>query len=243
MITTRYRTLARMQRISVVIALLGVSACTASSDGPSATVGAVEGYRLTIENADTRCAYATVKVRTEGSAAGGQPGVVYSEAFSGGKVPLSDKHYDDEGEATPLPKGEYESRAYLSRPVGDYTAVLRDAGGKDIVTTEFRVTKTAEGKQRTAYPYVVEPSLFTSGEATPGSKVRVTAHDEGPDQEEETVSISSDAFDKPVKLTFRGKAYEGEATIRRNAEPGRYKVTVTNHFGCGAISSHIAVGT
>ncbi|WP_327259145.1 MULTISPECIES: hypothetical protein [unclassified Streptomyces] len=227
-----------------------MSACTASSggpsggpsDAPSGAVGKGGGYTLTVENAGARCAYATVKVRTEGGgSAGGRPGVIYSKAFSGGKVSLSGTSYGADGTATPLPEGELEGRAYISRPVGHYTAVMRDAGGEDVVTAEFSVTRTAAGKQRAPYPYLVEPSLFSSGEADPGEQVELTASDEGPDPEEKKVSASSDAFDGPAKLTFRGKAYEGEATIRQDADPGRYDVTVLDHFGCGRITGSVEV--
>ncbi|MEU3281806.1 hypothetical protein [Streptomyces antibioticus] len=183
-----------------------------------------------------------VKLRVEGGAAkGDQSGVVYSEAFSNGKVSLSDQHYEDDGEATPLPKGEYEARAYLSRPVGDYTAVVRGADGQDVVTARFRVAETAEGEQRTAFPYLSEPSVFVDGKAAPGAQVKVSVLDDGPDLEEKTVTMASDAFEKPVGLTYVGRAYEGEGAIREGTEPGRYEVSVANHFECGKITGAVEV--
>lgn len=107
-----------------MVSLLGVSACTASSggpsggpsDAPSGAVGKGGGYTLTVENAGARCAYATVKVRTEGGgSAGGRPGVIYSKAFSGGKVSLSGTSYGADGTATPLLKASW--RAAPTSPV------------------------------------------------------------------------------------------------------------------------------
>jgi len=200
-------------------------------------------YTLTVEDAGARCAYAKVKLRVDGDAVkGDRIGVVYSEAFSGGEVSLSDRHYRNDGESTPLPEGEYEARAYLSRPVGDYTAVVRGVDGHDVATARFRVTRTAQGGQRSTFPYVTEPSIFVDGTAAPGGQVKVAVLDDGPDLAEKTVTAASVAFERPVRLTFVGRAYEGMAAIRKDAKPGRYEISVANHFGCGQVEGAVEVG-
>ncbi|MFF9128505.1 hypothetical protein ACF09J_35615 [Streptomyces sp. NPDC014889] len=131
----------------------------------------------------------------------------------------------------------YEGLAYISRPVGEYTATVPVPGGT--ATVALRVTGTAQGKQRIPFDQPVEPNIFADGRATPGAQLEVTAIDELPDRREKTVAVSSDAFTSPVRLTYRGRAYVGKATVGSDATPGPHRMELTNHFGC----AHAVAGT
>ncbi|MGP9018866.1 hypothetical protein ACT1U9_10675 [Streptomyces sp. BR1] len=149
---------------------------------------------------------------------------VRSGAIDGGSAKLPGK------------RGVFEGYVYLSHPPGDY-AVSVISSGVATGSTPIRITAMAQGAERRQFPYAVDPDISTEEPAIPGGPVEVSVADEAPDPQEKYVTVTSEAFVRPVNLEFNGRHYIGRGRVRDDAKPGKYTMQLTSHFGCGEAMS------
>ncbi|QHC26512.1 hypothetical protein [Streptomyces sp. GS7] len=76
------------------------------------------------------------------------------------------------------------------------------------------------------------------GRGAPGQEVEASWLDEWRDSDEETVKVTSAAFEAPVTLTFSGRQYTGVARLRADAGPGQARARVISHGGKAVTKAH-----
>ncbi|MER5888210.1 hypothetical protein ABT160_30685 [Streptomyces sp. NPDC001941] len=96
--------------------------------------------------------------------------------------------------------------------------------------------------ESSAPPESAPSATLSVSTGAPGSEVEATWLDEWRDAEERTVTVRSDAFEKPALLTFTGRQYTGVARLRADAEPGEARAQVISHGGKSVKKANFRVG-